>query len=158
MFPDELAEFRKAHSQDRRCASLGWEFIGALWSETLSDLAGRVKVENEGSPHLSWLYERDGNEALGWMIYPGSGTTGDYPRFEVHIDSVRKQLPPVEATARVAKAAEELGKVVSWRNYLKLENRKRWNLSLKEFRPEHAAQCAISALRILTSESPPELG
>ena len=45
MFPDELVEFRNAHSRDRRCTGLGWEFIGALWNDTLSDLAGRVKVE-----------------------------------------------------------------------------------------------------------------
>ena len=149
MPPLEFVMFRKAHSQDDRCTDTCWKFVEGLWATTISDLGGNVEIENEGSPHLSWSHDKNGKSVLGWMVYPGSGTGGDFPRFEVHFDSVRKQMP-TEVTERMTRAADELSRLVS-RNYLKLQNKKRWTLHLEELGASDAVRISVRALAIFAS-------
>jgi hypothetical protein len=147
---DDFRRFRSQHDQDKRCSAAGWDFIETMWRQSLSDLGGRVDVHDEGSAHLDWYYENGEQEFLAWMLYPGGGTGGDRPRFEVHFDSARKRLPADESSARLTAVADELRKVVSWRPWIKPENVRRWHLPLEGLGAEHASQCALEALATLT--------
>jgi hypothetical protein len=148
---DAFLQFKNDH-HNPECTRHCWDFIEQLWSEASSrEVGSEVEVVDGGKAHLCGRHDIAGEKALIWMLYPGFGTGPDYPRLEVHFDSLYERLPPSEATERVEKAARELAKVGSWRRDIKRENLRRWNLRLGEFRVEHAVQCAIAAIAILTS-------
>ena len=149
MPPDGFDRFRKDHSGDERCTESCWTFVEQLWGTTTADLGGRVEIHDERSPHLSWLHRKNDQEVLGWIVYPGSGTSGDYPRLEVHFDWLRKRLPTYEVAKRKELAAREIGCLVSKADYLNLDNKKRWNLPLSQLGGLNDVQTTIRALKVL---------
>ena len=151
-----FAQFRNEHAH-AGCSGDCWTFIEALWSSADSDPGGRAELVDKGSAHINGWYHVNGEETLVWMTYPGGATPGDYARFEVHFEKIRRRLAPDEDPGeRCERAAKELRKVCSWRQNLdELPSRKICKLRLKDFRAEHAAPLAIEAVRILTSVSLP---